>query len=206
MSLESIQAEALKPQPIEPLTEIYAFGAAVYRLDDARAVVQLGACAAIVRPWRWTAAPPDTTDYWGVMPPKTRGHLERHLNYEPIAVAHITFGSLLLWSSRRMVSTAGEIAWDDTNDIPLDSQEVGSNSFNRVVIREVLQTWVETGERLESSVMIERLDIKNAGPALRVSLGDIQAVLMGLHEWPSGSDPLKLDWKLCSRPRGGCHG
>jgi len=187
-----------KPQCIELLTGIYSLGAAAYRLNETCALVQIGKCVFVERPWQWTGTPPTTPDYWGQVPDKVLDYTRCYMSLAPSAVATIPFAVLLLWCSRRRVLEDNTLDWDVTNSIPMDAQQVGLALFNRVLIREVLQTWIEASADPHGLVLLERFEVRDRGPALRLSCSQIRAIVMGLGKARCGTDPLPVDWKICS--------
>jgi hypothetical protein len=189
------QAQALQPQSIESLAEIYeGMEARVYRLDDSHAVVRLlygrTSGVVVIWPWSWAESVPTSAAYNGLVCPENTERLRAWLSEKPGAVAEMDFASLLLWACRRSLPPHRRITEEGYQE---DAQRVGPRAFNRFLIREALQMWLQTGARPGDTVRIEAIHAETA--ALRLSCGGARVLVAALiDEIETGDDPLLTDW------------
>lgn len=195
MTLSPNATDGHEPQSIEPLADLYeGLNVRVYRFDQSRAIVRLGygsdTAVLVVRPWSWTESEPTHGAYRGAVSSVNAELTHALLSKEPGAVAEMDFASLLLWSCRR--GSLGHRAFAD-DGYQEDAQRVGPRAFNRFLIREALQTWLQMGIGPQEILRIEA--IPGTAPALRLSHGNTQAVIAALvEEVDVGDDPLLADW------------
>lgn len=195
MTVTMDPASAPQCQSLGALTEIYeGMRVRVYRYDDSHALVRMGygdaTALLVIRPWFWTASEPTDPEYEGAMPPESAEAVRAWLSEEPGAVAEMDFASLLLWSCRRGPLDHRETSEEGYQE---DVQRVGPRAFNRFLIREALQTWLQAGVRPHEVVRIEA--IRAAGAGIRLSCGEVRALIAGMIDVVDpGDDPLLPEW------------
>lgn len=195
MTLDVNQTEAQEPQSINLLADIYeGMRARVYRFDDTQALIGLGfgdaTGAVVIRPWTWNESKPIDARYEGAVDTVNAERVNAWLSERPSASADMDFASLLLWSCRRSSLWHRHIV---DNGYEEDAQRVGPRVFNRFLIREVLQTWVQMSVRPQDVVRIEAIHATT--PTLRLSCGGTRALVAALiEEVEAGDDPLLTDW------------
>lgn len=189
----SIDVVVAKSATTERLTRIYcSVNAGVYSFGDSQAIVKLDNSCVIVRPWAWGETKPIIHDYRGEFPTDDYQMICEYLAKVPDDTADMTIGSLAFWSSRRRLHS---------KDYPEDAQYVGSKKFDRRLIREVVQTWIELGTVPTERVLIETLRATDGNPSVRFSCSGIQAIVMGLREQAEcGNDPLPAEWRDVRKP------
>lgn len=171
------------------LAEIYdTTDAAVYRVDDMAATVFGHRAVLVLRPWTWNR----TTEGDVVEAPEAmRVGIGKLLEASPEWQAELELGDLVLWSSRRVRRDEPRAPWNDEDTSAfvvqrrdIDAQWVGPRVFNRRMIREAAQAFIEDWEG--AGGMNERVKLVvgmlQNGPVLEMSLNDIRAFVMGLSE------------------------
>jgi len=195
MTLDVDQSKTQEPQSIDPLIQIYeGLNIRVQRIDDTQALIRLGigdgAGACVVRPWQWTNSAPRDCRYKGPVSCRHLDLVNGWLSQKPYAVAEMDFASALLWSCRRAL---GEHRHRCESGYIEDAQRVGPRAFNRFLVREALQAWVQDGYGPRDALRIEA--IRTPEPTLRVSCGRIWALVVALREnIEGGDDPLLTSW------------
>jgi hypothetical protein len=174
------------------LCAIYEFDARACRCGDDQAIVvpSEGATMCVVRPWPWNLD--DSREGWPTAPLHMSTRVCDFLAADPEKVGSVDLGSLLVWASRRSRRVAHPI---DGFDRAGDPQDCAGQPFNRVLIREALQTFVEVGAL--ASIPID-VGILKHGPGwmLRMKYGDTVAMVMSLAPNSSvlGDDPMPVEW------------
>lgn len=176
-----------------PLTGIYRKVFACSYSCGEQAIVKIDNSCVIIRPWTWGDAKPDAAVYRGQIPEERHQAIQGWLAKEPDQVAEMTLGAFVFWTSRRIPFPRQDLE---------DGQTVGGKKFDRRLIREVAQTWIEScANPGKEWMLIETLtwpDPNGQGEdwAIRLSCAGIQSVIMGLRaEAVCGNDPLPAKWR-----------
>lgn len=182
----------------------------VYRMGEEAITIFAQRSVCIIRPWHWLPgdhkvvpeAPANVVD--GV-----RAMLEAKSEWE----GTVSLGELVLWSSRR--SRRDDWLPPEDDDTPMfvvarssmDPQRVGNRIFNRRLIREACQAFIEDWAEGESSeaVSCSIRAIQN-GSVLRLQRNSIQAFIMCLSDSvEAGSERMpchkcKCQWEAGDSP------
>lgn len=177
------------------LSEIYdATDATVFRLGDRAATVFGSRSVLVMRPWTWSeraaAATPEASE-------DMQAGIKKLLKAPTEWEAELELGDLVLWASRRTRRDEVAPPWSD-DDVSafvlqrrdLDAQHVGPRVFNRRLIREALQAFIEDwegagGMNERVKLFVRKLD---NGPVLGMSLDGVTAFVMGLSESAAAGD------------------
>lgn len=126
---------------IKGLTDIYTLSdIRVWRCGDNAIVLPHGAVC-VVRPWDWElVAQPD---FPALAPDAVKTPLARWASTRSSHVGGATLGELLVWASKRSQPTGGCPQCEEVKRAP-DIQPCGPAAYNRLLICEALQVWVET--------------------------------------------------------------
>lgn len=175
------------------LAEIYDdTDAMVYRLGDEAVTIFANRGACVVRPWHWL--PNDGRAY-----PEAPEQVVSGIKLMETATEEwsgtVGLGELVIWSSRR--NRRDDWMPPEDDDTPMfvvarsliDAQRVGNRVFNRRLIREATQAFVENWEEGDSASKV-RCSIKTLpnGAALCLSLNQIRAFVMCLSDSVSAGD------------------
>jgi hypothetical protein len=183
---------------VADLAERIDFSTTVYRMSERSSLILIRNSAIVLVPF------PAGNGLLPEAPADMRDMVDSLMAELPVYSAHVPFGELLAWACRRMpLEEFYPKPRADDDGIPtmarptMDSQPCIGAEFNRVLIREMLQVWVET--RMDTSSML-RLGyaVHDTGHVLRIRSGTIIAVAMCLRmddDERTGTDHIPGDWK-----------
>ena len=161
----------------------------VFRHPDGRAVVALGRAAVIVRPWEWNETPEPAPERMAI-------GLRECFAATGESSSHVRLSELLVWASRRGPRVEESVMDAETYEtieqfVRLqDPQRCGDYLFDRRLIREALQTWVEARTDPDALVTL-RIIPHNGQRAMTISGDGTDAVLMCLmDDGKRGNDPM----------------
>lgn len=169
------------------LAEIYDDSdALVYRRGKEAVTIFGNRSVCVLRPWHWN--PNDSVAYPEVPELMSKG-IDSMLSAPEEWTGKIALGELLIWSSRRNRRDDWMPPEDDETPMfviarsLLDCQRVGRRVFNRRLIREAVQAFVEEWEYGDASSVVH-CSIKTLpnGGALCLRLNQIQAFVMCLSD------------------------
>lgn|GEM_PF-3954159 len=164
---------------------IFRFGT-----DAVTVFSQRGAC--VIRPWHWR--PADLKNF-----PEASEHMVKgikSLRESPKEwKGKISLGELIVWSSRRTRRDDWMPPEDDDTPMfiigrsSIDAQPIGQRVFNRRLIREASQAFIENWEAGDSSsqVLCSIKTLSN-GAALSMTLHDIEVYVMSLSDSVGAGD------------------
>lgn len=197
MTLDVCSEQPTQPQSIGALVQIYDgpdIRVCRFGFDGTQALIRFGigegTGACVVRPWQWTDSQPLDSRYQGYMSHQNLDLVNGWLSQKSRAVTKMDFASALLWSCRRAPREHRRRSeWGYIED----AQRVGPRAFNRFLIREALQTWVQMGIAPKDVLRIEA--ICTPEPTLRLSSGRTWALVVALKsEVEAGDDPWLTEW------------
>lgn len=184
------------------LSEIYDDTDAVaYRLGAQAVTIfgQRGAC--VIRPWHWNeSSPEDVLE----APDGVSEGIGKMLGAGEEWSGEIELGELVIWSSRRTKRDEVVPPWNEEFSAFVvqrrdsDPQPVGNAVFNRRLIREAAQAFIEDWEGaggMNDRVALRVIKLDN-GRALEMKLGQIQAFVMELASSP-GDERMPLALPKC---------
>lgn len=185
----------------QKLSGIYEFEMRIFRHGDDRAVMvpKAGTSLCVVRPWPWQDDP--TRIAWPQLSLAQSTSVAEVVNAPPGRVAAIDLGALLVWASRRREAFTRWLYDDPPTERyaevgrqAVDAQLVAGEPFNRCLIREALQTFVEAGCVASSVVMLEWA-LHGPGSLLRMRADDLVVVVMSMkRDVECGDEPLPVEW------------
>ena len=165
------------------LAEIYDdTDASVYACGDEAVTILQSRSVCIIRPWTWNAVTSKGIDE----APETMKDGIRKLLSAPVEWQHhLELGELVIWASRRTRRDAIQPYGDDDSAFivgrrDIDPQPVGNRVFNRRLIREVCQAFIENYEGYGGMGEPVKLCIRvlDNGYALQLSHDRIRAFVM----------------------------
>jgi hypothetical protein len=172
-----------------PLTGIYRKVFACSYSCREQAIVKIDNSCVIIRPWSWGDTKPDSSVYRGQLPEERYQAILGWLAKDADQAAEMTLGAFVFWTSKRIPFPRQDLE---------DGQTVGGKKFDRRLIREVAQTWIESCTAPDERMFVETLtwtNLQTEDWAIRLSCARIQAVIMGLRaEAVCGGDPLPAKW------------
>ena len=186
------------------LAGIYDEDVTVYRRGEDQAVVLLGKSALVLRPWRWY-----DVSYRDECPPVPETIETALIGWTRAIPTHhggSTLGALLVWASRRTPIEA-QFAPDEeymfnAGRALMDAQPCMGEVFNRRLVRDVLQTFVEDGAVHTRGVALALLRHNSGsgsrgkpGPLLAIRSEHTECFVMGLKDdVDAGTDHMPGDW------------
>lgn len=158
----------------------------VYRLGDEAVTVFAQRSVCVVRPWHFNSLDKAT---YPVAPEHMVAGVKAMREAPEEWKGKVTLGELVVWASRR----ARRDDWlpPDDDDAPMfiiarsmiDAQRVGNRVFNRRLIREASQAFVEHWEEGDAALAVQcSIKTLSNGAALCLSLDKIDAFIMCLSD------------------------
>jgi hypothetical protein len=185
----------------QALCGIYDFEMRALRRGAAEAVVipDDGNAICIIRPWAW---PTDGSESaWPALTLKMNDKIGGLVCAPAHQWGATDFGSLLIWASRRtkafrrrVFDEGVEEGYIEIDRSHIDAQSCAGAPFNRRLIREAIQTFVEVGTKAADIVAIDWLP-HAGGSCLRMRHGDVMVMVMSLKpDTPVDGEPLPVEW------------
>jgi hypothetical protein len=176
----------------------------VFRWSDTEALVIVQGAAAVLRPWQWPGEASEKP-----VPDVVRSQTMDWLTRNPESTATITLGRLLVWACRRAGQRDDHYSDTEHDHVSWewhDPQPCGKHAiFNRRLVREALQTFVEAGAGTGTLLSLRMFPERGKRPGregdmLVIEHGKIACLIMSCnrsdhHAWAWGPDPLPAKWR-----------
>lgn len=170
---------------------------AVCRRSATQAAILLTRTCLILRPHEWGME--TGTHKWN---DGSEGTLQSFLSAAPEREGTVSFGMLLSWACRRPNARVARYVYDAEAEGPVlqstrslhSVQSVGGYPFDRYLIREALQTFIEVDCPTDWYFEL-RLSHPSEGRILSIAGYEITAFIMSLRlDAECGNDPMPCDW------------
>jgi hypothetical protein len=183
------------------LVDAYDAGTVIaYRYGPNRAITRLGGAVIIVQPWPWEADP--ASHLYEEPPALAVGSIEQLLQPSECKERALTrLGHLLCWASARTGWLTRVLVDENGNPeqhryrTPLDPQRCAGGIFNRLLVREVLQAFLDAGHGTDAEVGVGFIPEHGPGRVLALRCGEVSALVMSMREdTEPGTSPMPVEW------------
>jgi hypothetical protein len=183
----------------DSLIDIYDYPSDItpFLRSQTEAAISIGGICLILRPYEWSSD--EASLVWPEGSEKT---VRSWLSIKPGSEAVASLGTLLTWSSRRPNEKITRYIFDGEADAQVPHttrsiqrpQRVNGYPFDRGLIREALQTFVETDCPSDLGFTLKLLPMDN-GHILSIAGHGITAFIASLSlDTECGTDPMPCEW------------